>query len=79
MAPKSFYVDACIYLNLWQKEGDETQGIPYWKLAEEFFEKLEETGAVIYYSGFLLKEIKFICLKTNSITKQDYSKHRLIS
>ena len=60
MAQKSFYVDACIYLNLWQKEGDETQGIPYWKLAEDFFEKLEEIDAIIYYSGFLLKELKFI-------------------
>lgn len=60
MAQKSFYVDSCIYLNLWQEEGDPAKGVPYWKIAKEFFEKFDNEETVIYYSGFLLKELKFI-------------------
>jgi len=56
---KSFYVDSCIYLNLWQKEGDERFGTPYWKSAKDFLGKFS-TKAAIYYSGFLLKELRFI-------------------
>jgi predicted nucleic acid-binding protein len=60
MAQKSFYVDACIYINLWQEEGDKRYGIPYWKIAKDFFEKHDNENNIIYYSGFLLKEMKFI-------------------
>lgn len=59
----SFYVDSCIYLNLWQKESDEKSGILYWKLTKEFFEKIEDKKAVVYYSGYLLKELSFILEK----------------
>ena len=54
-----YYVDSCIYLNLWQKEGDESKGIPYWKLAQEFLDKSDSEGSTIYYSGFILKELKY--------------------
>ena len=57
---RTFYVDACIYLNLWQKEGDERLGVPYWKIAMNFFSKFDDGSAIIYYSGFLLKELKFV-------------------
>jgi len=60
MVEKLFYVDACIYLNLWQEEGDEKLGIPYWKSAKDFFERYDHDDSVIYYSGFLLKELRFI-------------------
>jgi len=59
----SFYVDSCIYLNLWQKEGNENFGKPYWKIAKEFFEKIEDKNAIVYYSGYLLKELSFILEK----------------
>ncbi len=59
MNQKSFYVDTCIYLNLWQKEGNKIFGVPYWKFAKDFFEKFEKSF-IIYYSGFILKELKFI-------------------
>ncbi len=60
---KRFYVDTCIYLNLWQKEGDASLGKPYWKIAKEFFEKTENENVIIYYSGFILKELSFILEK----------------
>jgi hypothetical protein len=66
----SFYVDSCIYLNLWQKEGDENFGKPYWEIAKEFFEKVENKKSVIYYSGFILKELKYI------LTEVEYHKKR---
>src|SRR3989338_3191516 len=49
-----FYVDSCIYLNLWQKEEK------WWKFALNFFEAAERRGDVIYYSGFVLKELNFV-------------------
>jgi predicted nucleic acid-binding protein len=56
---KKYYVDTCIYLNLWKKEGDSRFGKPYWRIAEEFFEKLKKENCTIYYSGFILKELMF--------------------
>lgn len=34
-------------------------GDPLWKFAKEFFEKAEEENSIIYYSGYLLKELMF--------------------
>lgn len=51
-------MDSCIYLNLWKKEVDES-GDLLWKFAKEFFEKLEDNNSVIYYSGYLLRELMF--------------------
>ena len=56
---KLFYLDSCIWLNLFKKEGDVTKGIPYWKLAESFIKKIIFSKHNIVYSGFVLKEIKF--------------------
>lgn len=56
---KSYYVDSCIYLNLWQNETDES-GNPLWKYAKEFFEKVEYDSSIIHYSGYLLKELMFV-------------------
>ena len=55
---KCYYVDSCIYLNLWKKEVDESGNL-LWKFAKEFFEKAEDENSIIYYSGFLLKELMF--------------------
>ena len=56
-----FYLDSCIWLNLFKKEGDETKGIPFCKLAKDFIEKImfSEKDEIIY-SGFILKELKHI-------------------
>lgn len=90
---KSYYVDSCIYLNLWQKESDDKN--PLWKFAREFFEKVENENSTIYYSGFLLKELLFVFdekhfidklelfnyspnFKRVSLTKQGYEEARKI-
>lgn len=54
------YVDTCIYLNLWLLEGNEKFGTPYWKIAEDFFKMFDNEDTTIYYSGFVLKELKHI-------------------
>ncbi|MEK6940022.1 MAG: PIN domain-containing protein [Nanoarchaeota archaeon] len=55
---KRYYVDSCIWLNLFKREGDATLGEPYWKLAEEFLKTIMFSEDDIVYSGFVLKEIK---------------------
>ena len=64
MAQKSFYVDACIWLNLFKKEGDPTKGSPYWKIAKDFIENIIfSEDKEIFYSGFVLREMQ---LKLNN-------------
>jgi len=72
MPKKSFYIDTCIYLNLWQKEGNKKFGIPYWKLAEDFFEKFDNEDTIFYYSGFVLRELTF------KLTKGDFEKKKAL-
>jgi len=55
MAQKTYYVDSCIWLNLFKKEGDPTKGVPYWKLAKDFLEA--EHGIIV--STIVLKELSF--------------------
>src|SRR3989344_737690 len=57
---KRYYVDTCIYLNLWQKEIDPKTGLKLWKIAKDFLQKIEDSDAIILYSGFVLKEIYHI-------------------
>lgn len=59
----SYYIDACIYLNLWQKEIDYNTGALLWKFAKDFLEKVETENSIVYYSGYLLKELSFILEK----------------
>ena len=55
----NYYVDTCIWLNLFKKEGDEKKGIPYWKLAEKFIEKIMQSKECkIFYSGIILRELQ---------------------
>ncbi len=60
---KGFYVDACIYINLWNKEKK------YWEIAEQFFSRHEHER--IYYSGFVLKELQFI------LSADEFKKNRI--
>ncbi len=59
MPQKSHYVDTCIWINLFKKEGDETKGIPYWKLAKDFIEQVEDDHGIIIVSTITLKELTF--------------------
>ncbi len=54
-----YYVDTCIWLNLFKKEGDPAKGIPYWQLANEFFGRvLLSKNDEIIYSGTVLRELQ---------------------
>ena len=55
MAQKTYYVDSCIWINLFKKEGDETKGVPYWKLAKDFIE--DENNIIV--STIVIKELSF--------------------
>lgn len=66
---RSYYIDTCVYLNLWQKEV--VNGVELWKLAKELFDKIEEREDIIYYSGFILKELKYILTEKEFNQKRD--------
>lgn len=56
---KRYYVDSCIWLNLFKREGDETKGKPYWKIAEEFIEDvISSQESLILYSSIIMREIE---------------------
>ena len=59
MAQKSYYFDSCIWLNIFKKEGDESKGKQYWKIAKELIEKIEALNDKLYVSTIVLKEISF--------------------
>jgi len=59
MNKKECYVDSCIWLNLFKKEGDPTKGVPYWQLAKEFVELIEDGSGLIFVSTIVLKELQF--------------------
>jgi len=68
----SYYIDSCIYLNLWRKENSSYLRKPFWIFAKRLFEKLEHQNSVIYYSGFILKELSFI------LTQEEFSQKRIL-
>src|SRR3989338_155957 len=67
---KLYYVDTCVWLNLFKKEGDLSKGLPYWKLAENFIEKtMKSPDMKIAYSGIILRELQIIL-------EEEYNKKR---
>ncbi len=55
---EGFYIDTCIWLNLFKKEGDIKKGKPYWQIARDFLNYSREKNNALYYSGFIINEIK---------------------
>ncbi|MDP3729041.1 MAG: type II toxin-antitoxin system VapC family toxin [bacterium] len=49
-----YYVDSCIWLNFLNKEQNKVQGLPVWKLTEEFLRQCDDK---IITSKFVVKEI----------------------
>ncbi len=73
MEHKSFYLDTCIWLNLFKKEGDSSKGVPYCEIARDFIEKVMfSKNEEIIYSGLILREIKF------KIGNKDILKEKLL-
>ncbi len=54
-----YYIDTCIWLNLFKKETDKTGKIQYWQIARDFIERLmlSENDRIIY-SGIVLRELQ---------------------
>ncbi|MEK6889176.1 MAG: PIN domain-containing protein [Nanoarchaeota archaeon] len=59
-----YYIDTCIYLNLWQKEINPKTGLKLWKIARDFLQKIEDKENIILFSGFVLKETSYILRKS---------------
>ncbi|MEK6864237.1 MAG: type II toxin-antitoxin system VapC family toxin [Nanoarchaeota archaeon] len=59
MGKSGYYVDSCIYINLWQNETGNPL-FPFWKSAQAFLKRCEEEGNLTYYSGYVLKEIEHV-------------------
>lgn len=71
MDKKLYYVDTCIWLNLWLKEVSES-GMPHGEIAKNFFKEIELCqDAQIFISTIVIKEIAFVL-------EEDYSKREHI-
>jgi len=55
----NYYVDSCVYLNLWQKEKSKL-GRPLWKFAKNFFEKVELGRIFDLLFWIFIKRIEFL-------------------
>ncbi len=78
MPPRSYYIDSCIWLNLFKKEGDETKGIPYWKLAKDFIEQIKDEEDFIIISTITLKELTFKLSERFNEVKQYFQENDFI-
>ena len=74
MAQRAYYVDSCIWLNLFKKEGDSTKGVPYWQLAKIFLEKDNE----IIVSTIVLKELSYKLENKFEVVKQFFKNNNFI-
>ena len=67
---QTYYIDTCIYLNLWNKEVD-GRGNKLWESAKNFLEKIDNENSIVYYSGFLLKELMFLLSTEEYLQKRE--------
>lgn len=75
---ETFYLDTCIWLNLFKKEGDESKGKPFWIIAEEFIEKVEISNDFIIVSTIVLKELEFKLGDKFSLVKEFFKDNSFI-
>ena len=67
---KRYYLDTSIWLNLFKKETNPKGCIPYWKLAKDFIQKVEENSEKLIVSTIVLKEIYFSANEKFNIIKK---------
>lgn len=59
MPSERYYVDTCVWLNLFNKEENPATGYRYWGAAQDFFDRvMESEEAIILISPVVLQEIK---------------------
>lgn len=72
MSKIRFYVDSCIWLNLFKREGNSNKGKPYWEIAVDFINRvIFSDDKEIFYSDCILREIKCI-LNNDKLYKEKY-------
>jgi len=88
-----YYIDTCIWLNLFKKEEDVKKNIVYWKITKDFITKTSKKNNIIV-STIVLKELEHILGSTFPrvkkylssspkciivrVTHQDYEKARFL-
>ena len=72
----TYYVDTCIWLNLFNKEQAKVQGLPVWKIAELFLKQYKKD---IICSEFVTIEIVSKGEKEKLIIIQEYASYIQIS
>lgn len=75
---KQFYLDTCIWINLFKKEGDPEKGIPYWEIAKEFINNLKDNNNQIIVSTIILKELSFKAEDKFELIKSFFEKEEYI-
>lgn len=55
---QKYYLDTCIWLNLFKKEGDPRKGKPYWEIADDFIRSIIAEKHILLYSEIILRELQ---------------------
>lgn len=79
MQKRSYYLDTCIWLNIFKREGDLSKGTPYWKIALDFVKSIENSGGEIIVSPIILREIYSKLGEKYSLVKDYFDKNSFIS
>ena len=53
-----YYLDTCIWINLFKKEVNIITNKEYWKITQIFLDKVLNQNDQIFYSGIILREIQ---------------------
>ncbi|KYK26139.1 hypothetical protein AYK26_00800 [Euryarchaeota archaeon SM23-78] len=73
MNKESYYLDACVYLNIWWKEIGKDKNKLFWEMSRNFLENVScSNNKEVIYSGFVLKELWFK-IKNKELFKQKTS------
>jgi predicted nucleic acid-binding protein len=56
---EKYYLDTCIWLNLFKKEEDKKNNIQYWKITKDFIKLSQTRKGKIIVSSIVLKELYF--------------------
>lgn len=74
---KVYYLDTCIWLNLFKKEGDASKGVPYWEIAEDFIKDvlLSEDKRIIY-SKTVIRELQILLDDKTFLEGRNYIEKR---
>lgn len=76
---KGYYIDTCIWLNLFKNEKNVRLGIDYWKITEDFIDRVEESeDSKLIVSTIVLKELHFKLPEKFGIVMEFFRKNKAI-